>query len=719
MSLVSNRTQSQCRRRGLVPGRSAAWNGAPSRAALLASASLIALSALAAPDAAWACSGANLTISTAVAGPILSTGGSITVTTRGAVDGGPTGVWAQNCGVGTLRNSGAIAGAIGASGAPGGIGVLNSGQTIDLLSNAAGATISGGSGGGGNSGGAGGAALSNAGVLTTLKNSGLIRGGEGRSSGGTGGAGLSNAGTITTLNNRGTISGGGGGRGTYFSGGSNGGAGGAGVSNAATITTLRNIGAIRGGGGGSGGTGGAGGAGLSNAGTITTLSNKGTIGGGNGGLASPYGGGAGGAGLSNAGTLTKLSNSGAITGGSGTGGGDYGDGGAGGAGLSNASDATIASLHNATGGTILGGSGGLGGPYGSGGTGGAGIGNSGTIATLSNGGTIRGGSGGGGGTSGFGGIGGAGVRNSGQVKTLTNSGSITGGNGGSGSGLGGPGNAGIANFGTVATLANSGTIQGGAGGNATSAGPPGRAIDSTGANASIGRIANSGSIIGNVEIDNQRSLSVTGGTAKIFGEWTGGTITIGNGSLIFAGGKTALGDDVVVDGGAGKVTNEGVLRLAATQSISGEFAQTGTGVLDFKAEGDDSGLYGSLMVSGEATLAGRLGLELTHRFTPAVGDSFNFLDYNASSGDFSGFSLDGVACESTSSDVWSCYNLPGYLFQEVFDPHAFDLDVLAASATTLAGSSAVPEPSTWALLAAGFLSLAGLRFVGRPARQRA
>ena len=54
-------------------------------------------------------------------------------------------------------------------GRPGGIGVLNSGETIDLLSNTAGATISGGSGGGGNTGGAGGAALLNAGVLTTLK----------------------------------------------------------------------------------------------------------------------------------------------------------------------------------------------------------------------------------------------------------------------------------------------------------------------------------------------------------------------------------------------------------------------------------------------------------------------------------------------------------------------------------------------------------------------
>ena len=85
----------------------------------------------------------------------------------------------RTAGSATLRNSGAIAGAIGASGAPGGIGVLNSGQTIDLLSNAAGATISGGSGGGGNNGGAGGAALQTPGS-TTLKNSGSIRGGEGK-----------------------------------------------------------------------------------------------------------------------------------------------------------------------------------------------------------------------------------------------------------------------------------------------------------------------------------------------------------------------------------------------------------------------------------------------------------------------------------------------------------------------------------------------------------
>ena len=105
-------------------------------------------------------------------------------------------------------------------------------------------------------------------------------------------------------------------------------------------------------------------------------------------------------------------------------------------------------------------------------------------------------------------------------------------------------------------------------------GAAGDAIYSAGASASIGAITNSGQIIGNVEIDNQASVTVTGGTRTTFGAWTEGTITIGNGSLAFAGGNTALGDNVSVDGGNGTVTNMGALQLAAPQTITGNFTQT-------------------------------------------------------------------------------------------------------------------------------------------------
>jgi hypothetical protein len=93
-------------------------------------------------------------------------------------------------------------------------------------------------------------------------------------------------------------------------------------------------------------------------------------------------------------------------------------------------------------------------------------------------------------------------------------------------------------------------------------------------------------------IDNQASVSVTGGFGKTFGSWTGGRITIGNGNLTFASGKTALGDDISVDGGDGTVTNMGALRLAAPQTIAGNFTQSVAGVLGLDFAGDLSGEYG-------------------------------------------------------------------------------------------------------------------------------
>ncbi len=54
---------------------------------------------------------------------------------------------------------------------------------------------------------------------------------------------------------------------------------------------------------------------------------------------------------------------------------------------------------------------------------------------------------------------------------------------------------------------------------------------------------------------------VTGGKGKTYGAWTGGTITVGNGNLTFGGGNTALGDNIVVNGGTGTVTNDDPLKI--------------------------------------------------------------------------------------------------------------------------------------------------------------
>src|SRR5208283_6055637 len=106
--------------------------------------------------------------------------------------------------------------------------------------------------------------------------------------------------------------------------------------------------------------------------------------------------------------------------------------------------------------------------------------------------------------------------------------------------------------------------------------------------ASIGPIANSGQIIGNVEIDNEANVTITGGSGAKFGSFSGGAITIGNGDLTFAR-NTDLADAIAVHGGAGTVTNKGVLRLATPEVINGSFVQAASGVFDSLIAGDAAG----------------------------------------------------------------------------------------------------------------------------------
>ena len=390
--------------------------------------------------------------------------------------------------------------------------------------------------------------------------------------------------------------------------------------------------------------------------------------------------------MSNAGAIATLNSRGVISGSNG-------------AGVANGTAARIGVLTNS--GAINGGR-----------TGNAGVANSktGTITTLTNEGAISGGNvvvtqG----TNGL--AGGAGVANAGTIGSLTSSGKILGGNGGSGS-RGGVGGAGVSNTGTIATLTNSGLIEGGKGGTGPNGnGAAGDAIYSAGAHASIGPIANSGQIIGNVVIDNQASVTVTGGAGTTFGSWTGGTIRIGDGNLTFAAGNTALGDNIVVDGGKGTVTNEGPLQIAtlAPLSITGNFTQTSAGALGLNFAGDTAGQYGALAISGSASLDGGLGIDLTDGFTLAKGDSFDILTFGGLTGNFASLALDGMGCSSPSADMWACGG-GVHLKEDVFAT-SLDLVVTHGDPAGLGprmGSSPIPEPSTWAMLALGFLGLGGL-----------
>jgi hypothetical protein len=275
-----------------------------------------------------------------------------------------------------------------------------------------------------------------------------------------------------------------------------------------------------------------------------------------------------------------------------------------------------------------------------------------------------------------------GILSAGTIGSLNNAGGVIASSG-----------TGIANAGTIGTLTNSGTIAG-----------TNYAIKSTG--GQFGAISNSGTIAGNISIAGQ-NVSISGGTGSTFGTLTGGTITVGNGNLVFAGGNTHLGDDISVNGGTGSVTNEGVLQVAESHLITGSFIQTTAGVLDIQAAGTGTGEYGSLTTTGTASFAGGLAFDLINGFTLAAGDAFDIFNYAAHTGDFSSFSLNGVACSAAGADAWSC---GGWTFTEVFygDPSLW-LDVSATAA---------PEPATLGLFGSALAALSLLRR-RRRARPRA
>ena len=156
----------------------------------------------------------------------------------------------------------------------------------------------------------------------------------------------------------------------------------------------------------------------------------------------------------------------------------------------------------------------------------------------------------------------------------------------------------------------------------------------------------------------------------------------------------------------------GTLRLAALQTMTGSFTQTAAGVLGLDFAGDVSGQYGALSVSKLTTLDGGLAIDLTGGFTLATDDKFDILAYGGLMGDFTGLSLDGAACSSKVVDVWTCGG--GVRLKEVIDATSLDLFVAHGSSVSgLAGSSPIPEPSTWAMLALGFLGLGGFGLKGR------
>ena len=246
-----------------------------------------------------------------------------------------------------------------------------------------------------------------------------------------------------------------------------------------------------------------------------------------------------------------------------------------------------------------------------------------------------------------------------------------------------------------------------------------------------------GSAMVSSNTSNAGSVSVTANVFTTLGVFTtSGIVTIGSGATLTAGtfiqtgGSTLINNGALdpaviminggVFGGSGTVVGnvemtDGTVQVSASPEplhIEGSYSQTGG---EIKFEIDPNGHGGYL----ESSLVFDPGNSVSISGTKIVFDFLNganplaFFDSGA-------LNLDAFFQESDGSLFSNDFNLRSLFAGDTFATNLGGFDITGFSANGavgLAQSSAVPEPSTWALLALGF---AGLGFVGyRKAQENA
>ena len=168
-----------------------------------------------------------------------------------------------------------------------------------------------------------------------------------------------------------------------------------------------------------------------------------------------------------------------------------------------------------------------------------------------------------------------------------------------------------------------------------------------------------------------------------------GTVDVRAGTLVLPAAFNNTG--IVMGSGtvqATTFTNSGHVapgESPGTLSVTGNFAQPSSGILDIEIENLTS--FDLLRITGMATLGGTLNLICFGNCALAIGHSFTVLDALASA-DSSG--LVGSFTSVTYSG---------------FEQTAFAVSYDRLNGDVLLNVTAVPEPASWAMLAAGLLTL--------------
>jgi hypothetical protein len=158
-----------------------------------------------------------------------------------------------------------------------------------------------------------------------------------------------------------------------------------------------------------------------------------------------------------------------------------------------------------------------------------------------------------------------------------------------------------------------------------------------------------GSSSGTMSLSSGTTLSFTGGFTL-----TSASTISGSGSVVFSSGTNTLGgsitaSSVTIQSGAtvsgsatitSSVTNSGTIYVGGPGAtgrltINGNFTQTSQGILNMEIAGLTAATqFDQLAISGTATLAGTLNVQLLNGFIPASGNSFAVLTFGSHSGSF-------------------------------------------------------------------------------------
>ncbi len=166
----------------------------------------------------------------------------------------------------------------------------------------------------------------------------------------------------------------------------------------------------------------------------------------------------------------------------------------------------------------------------------------------------------------------------------------------------------------------------------------------------------------NAQIDNQGTLTVS----RVVTMGKASAAHTNSGTISVAGGNLTVSP-------ATSLTNTGTIEIAATRvfSLSGAYTQGSTGALSVDIAGPAAGQFGRVTVSGAASLAGTLNIDMLSGTTVIAGDAYAVVTYGSRAGTFDPITVSGLD--------------PGFVLDPSYGASALTLTavaVVAASAST-------------------------------------